>query len=134
MRSNAMKAMPYLIHTNRELGLMLSDVKPLAVFAEEYEHTPECLRRYLRMFDRHVDAGRFVRREHPAAASPFKFRYVLYTLPAEEWRIERMIRLKELPGVWTAEREREEGELLGYEDWMNDLWLERYSKVAKRDA
>ncbi len=134
MRSEFMKSLPYLIHTNLELGLMLRGAKPLALFAEEYERTPECLLRYLRMFDRHVDAGRFVRREHPVATGSHRFRYIFYALPAEEWRIERMIHLKELPGAWTSEREREEGQLLGYEDWMNDHWLDRYSTYGQRHA
>ncbi len=38
-----------------------------------------------------------------------------------------MIELKDAPGDWSAERERLEGELLGYADWQNDWWLERYS-------
>jgi len=134
MRSEFMKSLPYLIHTNLELGLMLRSVKPLAMFVEEYERTPDCLHRYLRMFDRHVQADRFVRREHPVDAGTYRFRYIFYALPAEEWRIDRMIRLKEATGPWTVEHEREEGQLLGYEEWMNDLWLERYSSVGQHRA
>ncbi|MBN3559478.1 hypothetical protein JYA60_14710 [Sphingomonas yabuuchiae] len=103
---------------------MLRGLKPLAMFVSEYERTPECLTRYFRMFDRHVESGRFVKREHAVAAETYRFSYVLYALPAEAWRIDRMIRLKELPGQWGSDREREEGHLLGYEDWMNDVWAD----------
>ena len=127
MRSEWMMRHPYLIHTNRELGLMLRGVKPLAMFAEEYERTPDCVRRYLRMFDRHVDSGKFVKREHAVAVVGYRFRYIFYALAAEAWRLEKMIELKTRPGSWDAEREREEGSLLGYEDWMNDIWIAQYS-------
>jgi hypothetical protein len=94
------------------------------MFVEEYDRTPEVLYRYLRMFDRHAASGRFVRREH--ASTGRGFRYIFYALPAEEWRVERMIRLKESDS-WSADHEREEGRLLGYEEWMNDIWLDRRS-------
>jgi hypothetical protein len=126
--------LPYLIHTNRELGLMLRGQKPLAMFAEEYDHTPDGLHRYLRMFDRHVAASRFVKRTHHVDAGRYQFRYIFYALPTEAWRIDRMIRLKEMPGLWTEEHEREEGELLGYEDWMNTFWVERQFNAKQGDA
>ena len=127
MRTEWMKRQPYLVHSNLELGLMLCGVKPLAVFVEEYEGTSERVKRYLRMFDRHVDSGEFVKREHAVAAWGYRFRYIFYALAAEAWRIEKMIELKARPGSWDAEREREEGSLLGYEDWMNDIWIAQYS-------
>lgn len=134
MRTDWMKRCPYRIHTNLELGLMLRGVKPLAVFTEEFDHSPAVLRRYLRMFDRHVAAGSFVKGEYPIEADSHRFRYLLYALPDEEWRIGRMIRLKTLPGRWTLEREREEGELLGYAQWMNDFWLEQIVEQGARHA
>lgn len=134
MRSDWMKRLPYVVHTNLELGLMLRGTKPLAMLVEEYERTPDCLRRYLRMFDRHAESGRFVKGEHPVAASGNRFRYIFYALPKEAWRIERMIRLKELPGAWSAEREREEGHLLGYESWMSDIWIDRHAMKTPSDA
>ena len=45
-----------------------------------------------------------------------------------------MIRLKELPGPWSAEREREEGHLLGYEGWMSDIWIDRHAMKTPNDA
>ena len=121
-----MKSLPYVVHTNRELGLMLRGEKPLAYFVEDYSRAPESLLRYLRMFDRHAVTGRFIKREQPVACvAGMDIRYVLYALPREEWRIEKMIELVERPGAWSADREREFGRLLGYEDWMNDIWLAR---------
>ncbi len=122
-----MKSLPYIVHTNMELGLMLRGQKPLACFVEDYSRSPDCVIRYLRMFDRHVEAGRLVKHEKPLPnALDMDVRYILYSLPGEEWRIDKMLELRNRPGPWTADREREFGTLLGYEEWMNDIWLERY--------
>lgn len=127
MRADWMRDLPYTVHTNIELGLMLRGLKPLALFVEDYSRTPDCLLRYFRMFDRHVASGRFVKREHPVGnAGNRNIQYLLYMLSGEEWRANRMIELRERPGPWSAYREREFGQLLGYEDWMNDVWLDRY--------
>jgi len=130
-----MENLPYIIHTNRELGLMLRGMKPLAFFMEDYSRTPDSLLRYFRMFDRHVALGRFIKHEHPVPnALDWKVYYILYALPGEEWRIQRMIDLRERPEPWSDEREREFGMLLGYEDWMNDVWLSRYQTKRAEDA
>lgn len=117
---------PYQIHTNRELGLMLAGKKPLAMFVDGAGRFPECVLRYLRMFDRHVALGRFVRRDHLSDAfGAYVSHRILFALPEEAWRIDEMIALKESE-QWTREHERREGELLGYEDWMNEYWLSSY--------
>ena len=135
MHADWMKSLPYTVHTNMELGLMLRGLKPLAFFMEDYSRTPERLLRYFRMFDRHVASGRFVKREHPVAnAARWNVHYILYALPSEEWRIESMIELRERPGPWSADRERAFGQLLGYEEWMNDVWLARYPVGQASDA
>lgn len=42
-----------------------------------------------------------------------------------------MIDLMSGDDIWTPEHERRQGELLGYEDWMNDYWLKFvYGKSA----
>lgn len=118
--------LPYLVHTNRELGLMLRGVKPLAYFMDVAGQEPDCLVRYWRMFDRHVGLGRFVKREFhdPAPERPqFQFRSIFYSLPGEEWRIDAFRTLLAQPGAWSRNRERRFGELLGYADWQNDYWL-----------
>jgi hypothetical protein len=52
-------------------------------------------------------------------------RRVLYALAGEEWRIDAYLQLWETfkKTGWTAEMEREEGTLLGYEDWQNDIHM-----------
>jgi hypothetical protein len=120
--------LPYPSHTNRELGMMLRAEKPLAVFTDGYENFPDSVRRYLRLFDRHVTKGRFVKREYVLPENePRKvlgWHTILYALPSEEWRIDAMIELK-LSGQWSSKHEREEGRLLGYKEWQNDAWLSR---------
>lgn len=121
---------PYLIHTNRELGLMLKGNKPLAVFFDAEGYWSDVLLRYIRMFDRHIASGHLVRRDHftyPTKNERFIWHRILFALPAEEWRIDAMIELKS-DGSWSVDHERREGELLGYEDWMNDYHLARYTE------
>jgi hypothetical protein len=118
--------LPYTLHTNRELGLMLTGKKPLACFADAKGRFPEVVWRYLRLFDRHVATGRYVRRDHfspPNERHDFALHRIMFALPEEEWRIDAMIELKACP-EWTLDHERREGELLGYEDWMNDHFLD----------
>ena len=119
------KSLPYLLHTNRELGLMLAGKKPLAEFADGSGRFPEVVLRYLRLFDRHVAAGRLVRRDHfhpPENERNYVVHRILFALPEEEWRISAMIDLKSSVD-WSPDHERREGELLGYEDWMNDHFV-----------
>jgi hypothetical protein len=100
-----------MIHTNRELGMMLRGEKPLAVFCDGYGHFPDVVLRYMRLFDRHVDEGLFVKREYvvpnDGAAVVPGFHTVLYALSNEDWRIDAMIELR-LSGGWSADHEREE--------------------------
>lgn len=42
---------------------MLKGTKPLAKFADGEGRFPDVVLRYFRMFDRHVESGRFVRRD-----------------------------------------------------------------------
>ena len=129
MLSENLRSLPYLVHTNRELGLMLRGIKPLAMFGFIEGNEVNCVLRYLRMFDRHVAAGRFTRHEHTSTLHQLDnrlYRQIFYTLPAEEWRVDAMLNLLAAPGPWSNERERRFGTLLGYEDWQNDFWLSRY--------
>ena len=123
MLPESLRRLPYLVHTNRELGLMLRGVKPLAYFSDFAGAEPDCVKRYFRLFDRRVDAGRLFKREVIEAdpRSPvLLIRRVFYFLPGHEWRVEAMLALLRLHGAWTHDRERRFGELLGYEDWQND--------------
>ena len=130
--SDALRSLPYKIHTNSELGLMLKGIKPLAIFSDGYGAFPECVMRYMRCFDRCIDDGRLTKREFVVPMSLPHLPHVrgihriYYTLPGQEWRADAMIALMEREGAWSAEREREFGTLLGYEDWQNDVWAERF--------
>lgn len=132
--------LPYRVHTNFELGMMLRGEKPLAVFCDWEGAIQPALQRYLRMFDRHVAAGKFIRRDHSTPGNdefsiPGRW-MVLFALPEEGWRIDAMIDLKRtlVLGGWTAEHERREGTLLGYEDWQNEIWLARQSRGLSEQA
>jgi hypothetical protein len=126
MLSKQLPQLPYLVHTNRELGLMLRAIKPLAYFVEIVGYEPDVYIRYWRMFDRHVALGRLIRREMIESLPNLphlKYRMLFYTLPGHEWRIDAMLMLLNEPGAWSDDRERRFGELLGYEVWQNDYWL-----------
>lgn len=132
MLSEWLRQLPYLVHTNRELGLMLRGIKPLSYFMEAVGYEPDLCIRYWRMFDRHVAAGRLTRREviEPAPDLPqLQYRKLLYSLPGHEWRIEAMLLLVKEPRAWSDDCERRFGELLGYEDWQNDYWLTHCFRV-----
>ena len=128
MFPDRLRQLPYLVHTNRELGLMLRGIKPLAYFSDFVDREPDCVRRYHSWFGRHVAAGRLTRRQgDDVELGQFIVRRVLYSLPGEEWRIDAMLTLVRLSGAWTRDRERRFGELLGYAPWQNDIWLTKLS-------
>lgn len=106
--------LPYLIHTNREPGLMLKGVKPVARVSDAEGRFPELLLRYVRMFDRHVASGVFTRHDEMVPDHEFgPLHHVYFARKGDEWRIGAMIDLLAPPGRWTRERERREGEWLG---------------------
>ena len=130
-----LRSLPYLVHTNRELGLMLAGKKPLSIFSITEGYEVDCVLRYLRMFNRHVEAGRIIQTEIFKRLPQLQnamHRRLFYTLPGEQWRVDAMIELLDLPGPWSQERERRYGELLGYEDWQNDVWADRFPFVSSR--
>ncbi len=83
MLPHDLRSLPYLVHTNRELGLMLAGIKPMAMFYSMDGDDPDCLRRYLRMFDRHVAEGRMTKTQiaRVHSATGLLLQRVLYTLP-----------------------------------------------------
>lgn len=132
MLPEGLRSLPYLVHTNRELGLMLCGVKPMAMFGYTDGHELDFVMRYLRMFDRHVEDGRIEKQHETMPFGEILGRYhhsIFYTLPGEGWRIGAMLNLLSRKGVWSNERERRYGELLGYEDWQNNIWLSRHPVI-----
>jgi hypothetical protein len=131
MHSAEMKSLPYRIHTNYELGLMLAGTKPIATWTRiPGVEDPRCLVRYWRMFDRHVALGRFnkfVTRAPLAASAPWPYgETVYYVLPGEEWRVASLEALNGEPTrEWTLDQESKFGSLLGYTDGQMEIWLGR---------
>jgi hypothetical protein len=130
--------LPYKIHTNRELCMMLDGIKPLAVFSgahgvEEDDGIPE---KYFRPY---VDAGKFIFREIiiPSRKENLPgIRYALYAMPEHQWRIEAyalMLHTAEIEG-WNNALERMEGSLLGYEDWQNDEFMVQREIQSHRES
>ena len=134
--SNPLDDLPYKIHTGRELTLMLEGGKPLASFsgqyplASDFEEIPE------RLFDPYVGQGHFIKREYVMLAdysgpalqrAGLRMRIVMYALPHQEWRINAMTLLMEsaVKCGWNEGFERMQGSLLGYEDWQNDIFIEK---------
>ncbi|MEL6486352.1 MAG: hypothetical protein AAFQ13_04300 [Pseudomonadota bacterium] len=125
MLSKVLKSLPYTVHTNRELGLLLSGQKPFSAFVDAQGRYPEVVLRYLRLFDRHVRSGVIIRRDHIERLdpqSPYQLHRIMFALPGEEWRFEAYLELWDSK-EWGKAEERAQGELLGYEDWMNDHWI-----------
>lgn len=133
MHSKWLRQLPYLVHTNRELGLMLRGTKPLAYFMDVVGREPEICLRYWQMFDRHVSLDRLIKREVIEACPDrprLEHRRLFYALPGEEWRVDAMLALLHEPGAWSDTRERRFGDLLGYEEWQIDYWLKHRRSPA----
>lgn len=129
--------LPYQIHTNRELILMLAGTKPLSVFSGTYPPCPDLEEIPERLFDPYVAEGRFIKREYVDLRDhgrSHRIRRVLYSLPSEVWRIDAYILLQHVACKtgWGEGFERMEGALLGYTEWQNDAyteWTKRKRKI-----
>jgi hypothetical protein len=132
----SIRDVPYLIHTNFELPLMLEGRKPLASFGDGYPS--QWFEDYLAPFDPFVRSGQLIRRviDHPMPHIKQRrpdldgIRDVYFALPGEEWRIDAHILLMKVgqKSEWNDSLERYQGSLLGYEDWQNDWWIEQRQK------
>jgi hypothetical protein len=113
---HSLRKVPYLIHTEFELPLMLEGRKPLAAFKD----SGQWLTQYLNSYDHFVKVGRLSRR----IVERGNIQEVYFALPGHEWRIDAYVQLLESgAGKWDDNHERRQGELLGYEDWQNDWWI-----------
>jgi hypothetical protein len=121
--------LPYRLHSNRELLLMRSRQKPLAVLSgrippsQDFEEIPEYL------FDPLVESGLLVKAQfcepNPSNHPLYKgLRHVLYALKGQEWRLDAYIMLRNVARKtgWNESLTRFEGSLLGYTEWENDAY------------
>lgn len=119
--------LPYQVHTNRELALMLNGTKPFAAFCEEYPLLTDDSAIPEQLFDRYVTDGRFVKREYVETKilKDYRTRRVLYARSNEAWRIDAYILLLHAGQVtgWNESLERMEGFLLGYAEWQTDAYI-----------
>lgn len=122
--------LPYKVHTNRELALMLEGSKPFAVFDAEDRDVEGSSARF---FEEHVASGHFISRAHTFADGR---QQVFYAQPTEAWRFDAYIQLWESVETtgWSEEAERRQGTLLGYEAWQNDIYIETIYRRNRRDG
>ena len=129
-------ALPYALHTNRELEFMLERGKPLAHFSDAYPSEPDEAIVPEQAFAPYVANGTFEKRvfvellNGPPPATAPRIRgtlHVLYARPRHAWRIDAFIMMQAAAAKagWSEGFERLEGALLGYEEWQTDAHLER---------
>jgi hypothetical protein len=118
--------LPYKVHTNRELELMLTGIKPMAAFSEGLggEAFHEEL---IAPFRDHPVARHFIYRTLCWSDRNPKHRSIITYIarPGEEWRIDAHITMSMAAHYsgWNDGFERLEGFLLGYEAWQNEAFL-----------
>lgn len=120
--------LPYRIHTNRGLLMMLAGGKPLAVFYHSCVPGIESKAMCDEKFEPYVQAGRFIKREHieiDSRNASNSMRWIFYALPGEGWRIDSYGLMKETAKLsgWHDGFVRVEGSLLGYTDEQNSIHL-----------
>ena len=136
-RWHPLRAVPYVVHTNNELFLLLDGTKKFARIGLEYpplRHDDEAL------FDGHVAAGvlhkevelcPFAKTIRTKDGRSFDgSRYVYYTLKGEEWRIQawKLLAASFEKTGWNETYERLEGMLFGYEEWQMDWWIAQWRR------
>ncbi|CQR44917.1 hypothetical protein THICB3560282 [Thiomonas sp. CB3] len=128
---NRNNILTYMTHSGRELMLMLSGEKPLAVFSDSLIDFSDNYSKKEKLFDHYVSKGVFLK----SAAVINKgevgdIRFILYANPDEAWRMKSYILLQKthVKCGWNDCLERMEGALLGYSDAQNDEWLENRKK------
>jgi hypothetical protein len=129
---------PYLVHTNYELALLIDGRKQFARM-DGYCYPPHRYRGE-ELFDRCVVQGLLHKEvELEPFHEPLRrkdgrvsegLRTVYYTREGEEWRIPawKLVWQASRKSGWNEHFERLEGMLFGYEDWQNDWWIEHIRK------
>jgi hypothetical protein len=134
--------LPYEVHTNRELRLMLKGAKPLSVFSDVYPTQIDYRIMPEDVFEPHVASGLICKREYielrtPPPPSPYRgVRYLLYALAQHEWRIDAYIDMWHSfeKGGWSETLERRQGQLLGYSEWEIDEHLKNTGRWWEKDV
>jgi hypothetical protein len=136
-RWHSIRAVPYLVHTNYELFLLVDGTKKFARMSAGYpplQHGDEDL------FDVHVAKGVLYKEiELRAFPKPLTtrdgriqegVRYVYYAPTGEKWRIEawKLLFAASQKAGWNETCECFEGMLFGYEEWQIDWWIKRRKK------
>jgi hypothetical protein len=142
-RWDELRAIPYLVHTNYELFLLLDGTKQLACELDlypPYEHYRE------EFFDRYVSEGTLHKEIFVQPfAKPLKMpdgrvyigeREVCYARKGQEWRISawRLVRAAFKKSRWNDDFERLQGMLFGYEEWQMDWWIAHIRERRARAA
>jgi hypothetical protein len=125
-------ALPYKIHTNRELAMMLQGDKPFARFSMYQGEDFETIVR--QPFAKHVATGVLLAFVETADRGFGTITTYSFTLPGEEWRVAAMNEVWETGRRtgWNDDLERREGQLLGYKDWQNDAFLKLRHEMLER--
>ena len=132
-------------HTNRELELMLSGKKPLAIFSDEISVYPDEMIFPESMFQPYIDSGVFIKdvftietKEVIPSLQRFAvIQYVAYAIQNEQWRIAAYRQLDMIrhlyPHTFKDEGfERYECALLGYSDDETNAWLKHNADMKNK--
>jgi hypothetical protein len=138
-----LRMVPYLVHTNFELLLLINGTKQ---FARELDLYPPHQHFNEDLFDRFVLEG-VLHKEvfldpSPAPIKPRDGRIydgsreVCYTRKGQEWRIPawRLIRAASQKSGWNDHFERLQGMLFGYEEWQMDWWIAHIQELRRTNA
>lgn len=140
---DSLRAIPYLVHTNFELFLLINGTKQ---FARHLEICPPHSHFDEQLYDRFVSEGLLHKEVFiDTFPKPIKLkdgrvyegnREVCYTRKGQEWRIPawRLIRSAFAKSHWNDDFERLEGMLLGYEEWQMDWWMAHIQEARQTGA
>ncbi|MGM4908594.1 hypothetical protein [Rhizobium sp. 768_B6_N1_8] len=124
-------SVPYLVHTNFELALMLDGCKPFSMFSDE--ESSGILKEIRAYFQPYVDRGVIIERVEPFLEGKFRLVRILYALPKEEWRFDAYTELMS-ERRWTDESEYRLGRLLGYTEEQCQWWIAQGREAGNATA
>lgn len=132
-RAGFLDRLPYAIHTNREFELMRNGLKPLATFSEYAATDQSWMEAIFAKFRPLIASSRCVARHYTRLGTDAGDAacVLLIARAAEEWRIDAYIELWDRAdrAGWNDAFERQQGALLGYEDWQTDAFLKARPKT-----